>query len=374
MNNRKYGRANEAVSEIGMGGHREGVEVHGGIARTARFMLSAQERARVVGRAIDQGVTYFDTTFGCELASLGESFRLLKRREGLFASGMRVDFFGNFLREDMDIKTYTRREVESRLMEFGFDSMDQFMLGALDGGDPLSHPHSLMEDAFEELARLRDQGKIRCIGFSCHSPNYAAKLLDAFPNFDAAMIPYSFANREAEGSFAVAARKTGVAVIAMKALVWCLYGMPVTLIRNVRPVPGRLDFDPTAPIGRLGLKFLLHNPLLTTCVPAMNSVEAVDENVSASRASELSGEEVEQLESYRMALVAEDHIPLAIGGLLQENLRSRAFAIAHICNKLGYTADCSDWQEDDAEDRARSISQDFIARLRSDPKWAPYIP
>ena len=97
MQYRKYGRSGRLVSEIGMGGHREGVDTGTGIACNARFFLSSQDRARVVGRAIDQGVTYFDTTYGCEIASLGEYLRLLKRREGLFISGMSVDFFANLL-------------------------------------------------------------------------------------------------------------------------------------------------------------------------------------------------------------------------------------------------------------------------------------
>ena len=87
MRSRLLGRSGIEVSEIGLGGHREGVEDRGGIARTARFFLSAQDRARVVGRAIDGGATYFDTTFGCEIESLGESLRILGRRDGLLNLG-----------------------------------------------------------------------------------------------------------------------------------------------------------------------------------------------------------------------------------------------------------------------------------------------
>ena len=111
MQYRTYGKTQQVVSEIGMGGHREGVETGDDLARNARFFLSAQERARVVGHAIDQGVTYFDTTFGTEIESLGESLRLLKRRDGLFVSGMRVDFFANMLKDPEGIRAYTRREV-----------------------------------------------------------------------------------------------------------------------------------------------------------------------------------------------------------------------------------------------------------------------
>ena len=142
MKYRVLGRTGVRVSEVGLGGHREGVETRSGIACTARFFLPAETRARVVGRAIDAGVTYFDTTYGCEAASLGESLRLLKRRDGLFVSGMRVDFFKNWLAEKTDIRPYTRREVEACLRGFGQPSIDQFLLGAMCMGDPLSHPQA----------------------------------------------------------------------------------------------------------------------------------------------------------------------------------------------------------------------------------------
>jgi hypothetical protein len=105
----------------------------------------------------------------------------------------------------------------------------------------------------------------------------------------------------------------------------------------------------------------------------MNSIEDMDENVSASGRPALTSDEVDQLETYRRAVFAEDHIPLAIGGLLEDNLRIRAFSIAHIRNKLGWDAPDCDWQEDDAESRAASIAQDFITRLRADAEWASLI-
>jgi aryl-alcohol dehydrogenase-like predicted oxidoreductase len=126
---------------------------------------------------------------------------------------MRVDFFNCLLCDELDVRAYTRREVEGRLRESGLDYLDQFMLGALDPGhaDPIAHPRSMMEDAFDELYRMRDEGKIRFVGFSCHSPNHAAKILQAFPNFDSVMSPYNFANREAEGDLSEALAKTGAA-------------------------------------------------------------------------------------------------------------------------------------------------------------------
>ncbi len=102
------------------------------------------------------------------------------------------------------------------------------------------------------------------------------------------LTPYNLANRKAEGRLAEVLRQTGAAWVTMKPLVWHVYGLPVTVLRNLPAVPGQFRFDRTAPVARLALQFVLGNPLVTTCVPAVNTVEAIDENVAASAAGPLS--------------------------------------------------------------------------------------
>jgi hypothetical protein len=372
MQYRKYGRTEVAVSEIGLGGHREGAEFGSGVRTTSRYFLPAQERARVVGRAIDLGVTYFDTTYGCELASLGESLRLLGKRDGLFVSGMRVDFFKNLLNDEADARTYTRREVELRLREFGFDYLDQFLLGALDFSDPLSHPPAQMDEAFAELEDLKAEGKVRFVGFSCHDPNYAARLLDRYRHLDAAMVPYNFLNRAAEGEFAAAIARTGAAWIAMKPLVWRVYGIPITALRRLRPVPGRLEFDPEAPIAQLALRFLLDNPAVTTCVPAVNTIAEVEEDVPASDRDPLTEAEQRELARYAEASGVEDSLLLALAGLHVDNLRVRACALRHVAPELA-SRQTPDPSADDAEEQARRAAEETLAAVKQDPRWAELL-
>lgn len=376
MDYRRYGRTDIVVSEIGIGGHREGVETRSGLARTARYYMAAEDRARIVGQAIDRGVTYFDTTFGAELNSLAESFRILKAREGLFVSAMFIDYFNNYLkdnRDNLNIRAHTRREVEKLLMDSRLDHVDQIMMGAMETGDPLSHPRSMMEDTFEELYRMRDEGMLRYVGFSCHDLDYAARLLEAYPNFDSVMTPYNFANRKAEGALADALKHSGAAWIAMKTLVWQFYGIPVTTMRNLKPVRGMIEFNPNVPIGRLALQFVLSNPLITTCVPAVNSVEAVDENVGASGAPPLSEEDIQHLEQYARAMAAEDQVPLAIAGLLTDNARVQSMAIMLIRMKLGMETPAINWEADESEQQAREISAGLVRQLRANPKWSALI-
>lgn len=367
----KFGRSGIQVSRIGLGGHREGVDTRQGIARTARFFRSDQERARVVGRAIDGGVTYFDTTYGCELASLGRSLRILGRRKGLLVSGMRVDFFSNLAKYDLSPRAYTRREVEARLGDFGLGPIDQFLLGAIEGGDPLAGPAGVIAEVIEELETLKKEGKIRFCGFSCHDPDYAARMLRAWPQFDTVMTPYNFLNRKAEGELADALRQTGAAWVAMKPLVWLAYGLPVTIVRRLAD---RLLCDGQAPIAALALRFVLANPQITTTVPAVNSVAEVDEDLTAAGAPSLDEKDLAQLHAYADAMQARQMIPLAIAGMLHDNLRVRNCGLAVANRALGLNLPPIDYEADDAESAAAAQARAVLARLSKDPQWAAIIP
>jgi len=368
MQHRPYGRAGVQVSEIGLGGHQEGVEVGSGVAMSARYYRTDQERARIVGRAIDAGVTYFDTTYGCELASLGRVLQLLGKRDGLFVSAMRVDFFSLLEKEGVSVRAYTRREVEARLREFGFDAVDQFMLGAIDITDPVSTP-DIVGEALDELGRLRDEGKLRFVGFSCHRPDYAARMLTAYPAFDAVMTPYNYANLVAEGALGDAVEATGAAWIAMKNMVWELYGLPVTALRRVAGIPPFEALDPTAPIAQLALRYVLANPHVTTCVPAMNSITQVEENVSASGAQPLTGAEPAQLDAYATAMKTGGGVPLAIAALSIDNLRVRRYALTLLAQELGLDPVDIDWAADNAEAAAAAAAVSVLHVAAQDDRW-----
>ncbi len=376
MEYRAFGRTGAKVSEIGLGGHREGAVANpGALECWARYFRTPQERAAVVGRTIDSGVTYFDTTHGSEIESLGESLRILNRRDGLFVSAMRVDFFDNLLKDSADVRAYTRREVEARLAESALDHFDQFMLGGLEKADPLTHERSIMDDAFDELTRLRREGKFRFLGFSCHDADYAARLLEAFPQFDSVMVPHNFYNRATDGKLADALRQTGAALIAMKPLVWHIYGVPVTVLRNFARTNGRLDCDPTVDIARMALQFILSDPLVSTIVPAMNSIQAVDENVSASGRGSLTSDEIAHLQAYADAGSADDNLLLALGGLLENDFRVRVCAIdlGKADKKLGMDIERIDRTADDAESRAAAAARELIDKARQDPRCATLL-
>jgi|GEM_PF-1782181 len=330
MNYRKYGRLDALVSEIGLGGHREGMEWHDDLGQRSPYYRSPEERARLVGQAIDRGVTYFDSSVGWELVSISESLRLLARREGLFVSGCKVDFYRYLIREGAPPREYARRWFATHLRASGLDYLDQYLLGALDADDPFSGSIGQLDEAVDEMMKIRDEGRVRGIAFSVHDPDYGARLLERYPDFNAVMTPYSYSNRKAEGNLAAALRQTGAAWIAMKTLVNLLYGVPITTLRCFHAIPGVPDFSPAFPIGQLAHRFVLANPLLTTCVPAMNAAAEIVENTASSGMAPLSPEEMRQLDIIQAAAQHENSAFLLLGGLFAETARVRCHALWHL--------------------------------------------
>jgi aryl-alcohol dehydrogenase-like predicted oxidoreductase len=373
MNNRKYGRLDARVSEIGLGGHREGMEWHDDLGQRSPYYRSPEERARLVEQAIDRGVNYFDSSVGWELVSIGESLRLLGRREGLFVSGCKVDFYRHLLREGADPREYARRWFETHRRASGLGYLDQYLLGALDADDPFSGSIGQLDEAVDEMMNIRDEGQARSIAFSAHDPDYAARLLERYPNFDAVMTPYSFSNRKAEGKLAAVLTRTGAAWIAMKTLINLLYGVPITTLRCFQAIPGVPDFSPEIPIAQLAHRFVLGHPSITTCVPAMNSTAEVAENTAASGMEPLSPVEIRQLEICQAAAEHEDSAYLLLGGLFADTARTRCHALWHLRRNFDIAFTPFRLDAPDAVLQIDRAVHEALAAARAHPRLSAYL-
>ena len=184
------------------------------------------------------------------------------------------------------------------------------------------------------------------------------------------MVPYNYGNRAAEGNLQSAIERHGAAWIAMKALVWEEYGIPVTALRALRPVEGVTAHDPGAPIGRLALNWILGNPHVSTIVPAMNTIEEIEEN---SRLGDAVGsEESEKLEAYLRAMRAGDNIPLAIAGMCSANLRVRGHGLRTAKARLGIDEPEINFEDDNAEELAAGQVKKVFDALGQNREWAAY--
>jgi hypothetical protein len=165
----------------------------------------------------------------------------------------------------------------------------------------------------------------------------------------------------------------GAAWIVMKPLVWHVYGIPVTAIRNLRSVPGRLQFDPSVPIDPLALRWVLTNPFVTTTVPTVNSIQAVREDTAASGQPPLSEEDIRCLAEYAAATTAEDIKPLSIAGMLENNLRVRGCAMHHLAEKFHLNLPDIDFAADDTPSRMRTPADTLLRSIRVDTKYSDFF-
>jgi hypothetical protein len=148
----------------------------------------------------------------------------------------------------------------------------------------------------------------------------------------------------------------------------------VTVLRNLKASPVDKDLDPSVLLAQLALRFILQNPLVTTCVPAMANTKQVGEDISASGAGELNADDLAHLAAYSAAMSCERGIPLAIGGLMMDNLRVRHFALGLLARELGFGPYSFDWAADNIEKTVKEAAAVVLDALREDQHWARLIP
>jgi aryl-alcohol dehydrogenase-like predicted oxidoreductase len=136
------------------------------------------ESARAIRRAVDLGVTFFDTA---DVYGTGHSERVLgKALEGRRDRVIVATKFGftydearrEIVGEDTSA-AYVRRACEASLRRLGTDTIDLYQLHV---GDV---PAGRAEDVFATLDGLRDDGLIRAYGWSTEDPDHARLLATA---------------------------------------------------------------------------------------------------------------------------------------------------------------------------------------------------
>ncbi len=191
MEQRRLGRTGLAVSVLGYGcGAVGGLMVRG----------SAPEQDRAVGRAIDHGITYFDTAalYG-EGASERNLGRALRARWADATGGTKVRIAAE---QRGAVGEAIAASLEASLRRLGRDSVDLFQLHnpiTPAGQAPALSPEAVLGEAVPALERLRDQGKTRWFGITAlGDPAALRHVLDAGA-FDTAQVPYNLLNPSAVG-------------------------------------------------------------------------------------------------------------------------------------------------------------------------------
>jgi len=228
MEYRPLGKTGLRVSAIGLG--------------TSQLGTMRTERAvEIVHRALDLGVTYFDTARRYWDAEINVGIGLEGRRAGVVLSTNT----GARTRDD------AWRQIEESLTRLRTDYVDNCHLHCLSPGADMEARLG-PGGALEALVEAKAQGLVRHIGCTAHNSRTLIEALDRF-DFENMLILLKIVNREALKELIPLCHKKGVGVTVMK-----------SVATGVLPAA-------------LSLKWLLNQPIATV-VPGVKSLAEVEEN------------------------------------------------------------------------------------------------
>ena len=228
---------------------------------------------KTVYKAIDEGINYF-FGFGMDWQMINVLRDILKtkREKFVIATGAY-----NYMFRYQNI----RRTLEKRLRQFRTDYIDVFLfLG-------VTKSKEFPESAREEMVRLREEGKVKAIGMSCHDRKFAGKLA-AEGALDVFMIRYNAAHRGAELDIFPHLTQHNPGVVSYTATRWTY------LLRRPKgwPKDGRI---PTA--GEC-YRFVLTNPNVHVCLTAPRSQRQLLENIAAISLGPLNEEDMKFMKDF----------------------------------------------------------------------------
>jgi aryl-alcohol dehydrogenase-like predicted oxidoreductase len=198
MQKRAYGKSNIELSIIGFGG----------ILVT---QTEPDEASRLVARAIERGINYFDVapSYGNAEECLGPA--LEPYRNDVFLACKTTE----------RSRAGAERELQQSLKNMRSEHFDLYQLHAMTTRADFEQA-TAADGALPFLAQAREKGLIRHIGFSAHSAEIALALLDYFP-FDSVLFPLNWTHyfQANFGPQVVKkAEEKGVALLALKALAY----------------------------------------------------------------------------------------------------------------------------------------------------------
>ncbi len=292
METRTLGRRGPALSVIGFGAWAIG----GGDWAFSWGPQDDAESIAAIRRALDLGVTWIDTAavygLGHSEEVVGRAIAGLRPRPFVATKcGLVWDGRGN-IRNDLRPASI-RREVEASLRRLGVDAIDLYQCHWPDPATPV-------EESWQAMAALRDEGKVRYIGVS----NFDVPLLRrclAVRHVDSLQPPYSLLRREVERELLPFCAEHGIGVVAYSPMESGLLTgrfdparlapddwrrrhpafAPPLLERNRAFVErlGALAARRGKTAGQLAIAWVLRQPAVTSAIVGARRPDQVDENV-----------------------------------------------------------------------------------------------
>ncbi len=249
-NYRRLGRTEAMVSDISLGSGR----------------IDDQKVALL---ALDRGINYFDTApdysrNGSEIL-LGKAIREHGSRDEVFLASKFCTADGH-LPSDTPVPEIIRT-VEESLRRLQTDRLDLVHVHACDSVERLMAP--TFHEAFD---RLREQGKVRFLGFSSHTPNLKTVANHALESgrFDVMMLAYHHGLFPGIPEIIDRAHRQDVGVVAMKTL----KGAKAENLPGLR--------DRSVAYSQAAFRWVLENPAVSCLVVSFFKPEQCDEYLYAS--------------------------------------------------------------------------------------------
>ncbi|MFC1931509.1 aldo/keto reductase [Chloroflexota bacterium] len=308
----KYNQLNSLeieLSSVGLGGWQLGGHGWG--------KISEPETIRVVHKAIDCGINFFDTA---PVYGLGRSEEILgkalgvHRKEVIIATkvGLIWNKGETFTKSVDNSPANIEKEIEMSLKRLGTDYIDLYQIHWPD-------PDTSLEVTLLALEKLKKAGKIRYIG-CC---NFFLELLKEsvkYGGIKTVQIPYNLVDRKAENDILPFCRENDIAVIAYSPIARGLlagkydentefesgdhrsrggdeyfqgesFPKNLAIVEKVRLIGQKFGKTPA----QVALRWVLQNPCVTAAIFGAKNIAQVEENVEVSDFS-LSKEDMEFLE------------------------------------------------------------------------------
>jgi aryl-alcohol dehydrogenase-like predicted oxidoreductase len=221
----------------------------------------------VIYKAIDEGLNYF-FCYGFDTHMTGvlrDVFRR-NREKYVVATGAYNLLVGHF---------NLRRTLEKRLRQLQTDYLDVFLfLG-------VTKPKHLPEQLQDELRRLREDGRVRAVGMSCHDRRFAGRLAAAGA-LDVFMVRYNAVHRGAEKDIFPQLGAHGPGLVSYTTTCW----------RQLLKRPRGWPEDGRIPTAGECYRFVLSNPNVNVCMTAPSNARHLAENLAAARQGPLSADDM----------------------------------------------------------------------------------
>ncbi len=256
MQKRKLGRTGLDVSIVGFGG-------------TWISQLSTDEAVKVVRRAFELGINYFDTAKldGDSEEKIGAALQDV-RDECILAT-----------KTASRTKSESLTDFKASLRRLRTDRLDLIQLHGIDDERTLSKAIG-SGGSLDMCKKARSEGLVDYIGITSHKPRVLIKAIKT-NEFDTILVPLNVVTRQALDELIPLAKELDIGVAIMKPLsaktsklITCLYNPSLSLLSDEPELKSLLGQD-TASMVRSALNFVLSQDV-SVVLTGFKSVEEVE--------------------------------------------------------------------------------------------------